>query len=53
MKMEKFYVPALAGTIDTAKLEKDDVTATIFDLAIRRYIRMEEKDTKEKAIGSF
>lgn len=45
--------PALAGTIDTAKLEKDDVTATIFDLAIRRYIRMEEKDTKEKLLGVF
>ena len=45
--------PALAGTIDTAKLERDDVTATIFDLAIRKYIRMEEKDTKEKVMGVF
>jgi uncharacterized membrane protein len=45
--------PALAGTIDTAKLEKDDVTATIFDLAIRKYIRMEEKTTKEKVLGVF
>ena len=45
--------PALAGTIDTAKLERDDVTATIFDLAIRKYIRMEEKETKEKVLGVF
>jgi len=43
--------PALAGTIDTAKLEKDDVVATIFDLAIRKYIKMEEVDTKEKILG--
>jgi uncharacterized membrane protein len=34
--------PALAGTIDTAKLERDDVTATIFDLAIRKYIKLEQ-----------
>jgi len=45
--------PALAGTIDTAKLERDDVTATIFDLAIRKYLRMEEKETKEKILGVF
>ncbi|OGH08089.1 MAG: hypothetical protein A2171_01300 [Candidatus Levybacteria bacterium RBG_13_35_9] len=37
--------PALAGTIDTAKLERDDVVATIFDLAIRKYIRLEEIKT--------
>ena len=34
--------PSLAGTIDTARLERDDVMATIFDLAIRKYIRLEE-----------
>jgi uncharacterized membrane protein len=34
--------PALAGTIDTAKLERDDVVATLFDLAIRKYIKIEE-----------
>jgi uncharacterized membrane protein len=45
--------PALAGTMDTAKLERDDVTATIFDLAIRKYIRLEEKATKEKVLGVF
>lgn len=32
--------PAEAGTIDTARLDKDDVTATIFDLAIRKYIKL-------------
>ncbi len=37
--------PALAGTIDTAKLEKDDVVATIFDLAIRKYIKLEQTKT--------
>jgi len=49
----KILRPALAGTIDSAKLEKDDVTATIFDLAIRKYLRMEEKETKEKMLGVF
>lgn len=37
--------PALAGTIDTAKLDKDDVVATIFDLAIRKYIKLEQTKT--------
>lgn len=32
--------PAEAGTIDNAKLDKNDVTATIFDLAIRKYIKL-------------
>lgn len=42
--------PAEAGTIDTAKLERDDVVATLFDLAIRKYIRIEEKkETKAMA----
>lgn len=34
--------PAQAGAIDNAKLDRDDVTATIFDLAIRKYIKIEE-----------
>lgn len=37
--------PAIAGTIDSAMLARDDVTATIFDLAIRRYIKL--TDTKK------
>ncbi len=38
--------PAIVGTIDNAKLERDDVVATIFDLAIRKYIRLVESKTK-------
>ncbi len=33
--------PAAAGTIDASRLDKDDVTATIFDLAIRKYMRLD------------
>ncbi len=42
--------PALAGTIDTAKLDRDDVVATIFDLAIRKYFRLEEIKTERKLL---
>ena len=37
--------PALCGIIDTARLERDDTVATIFDLAIRKYIKLEETKT--------
>lgn len=47
----KRIAPALAGTIDSAKLEKDDVRATIFDLAIRKYLRIEQVDKKGKFLG--
>lgn len=40
--------PALSGTIDTSKLERDDITATIFDLAIRKYIKLKEEKTVKK-----
>jgi len=43
--------PAIAGTIDSAKLERDDVVATIFDLAIRKYIRLEETEKPKKVLG--
>lgn len=43
--------PALSGTIDTAKLERDDVVATIFDLAIRKYIKLEEVSKLSKVLG--
>lgn len=43
--------PALAGTIDNAKLDRDDVVATIFDLAIRKYIKLEEIKSKSKLLG--
>lgn len=49
----KRLAPALAGTIDTATLERDDVVATIFDLAIRKYIRLEEVKEKTKVLGVF
>lgn len=42
--------PALAGTIDSAKLERDDIVATIFDMAIRKYIKLAEVK-KEKVLG--
>lgn len=34
--------PAEAGIIDNVKLERNDVIATIFDLAIRKFIKIEE-----------
>lgn len=34
--------PVEAGIIDNTKLERNDVVATVFDLAIRKYIRIEE-----------
>lgn len=34
--------PAEAGIIDNTKLEKNDVVATIFDLAIRKYLKIQE-----------
>ena len=44
----KLIAPAEAGIIDNTKLEKDDVVATIFDLAIRRYIKIEEVKTVKR-----
>ncbi len=43
--------PAEVGTIDTCKLEKDDITATIFDLAIRKYIKIVHIQEKGKFLG--
>lgn len=43
-------LPAEAGVMDTARLEKDDVIATIFDLAIRKYIFIEQIK-KKKFLG--
>jgi hypothetical protein len=34
--------PAEAGIIDNTRLESNDVIATIFDLAVRKYIKIEE-----------
>lgn len=44
----KILTPALAGIIDSAKLEQDDVVATIFDLAIRRYLKIESIKKEKK-----
>lgn len=43
--------PAEAGTIDNMKLDRDDITATIFDLAIRKYIRIEEAGNEGGFLG--
>ncbi|HSW96869.1 MAG TPA: DUF2207 domain-containing protein [Candidatus Saccharimonadales bacterium] len=43
--------PAEVGTIDTARLDKDDITATIFDLAIRKYIKIVHIQEKGKFLG--
>ncbi|MEK9176434.1 MAG: DUF2207 domain-containing protein [Patescibacteria group bacterium] len=44
-------IPAISGTIDSAELERDDVVATLFDLAIRRYLKLvEEKISKTLGI---
>lgn len=43
--------PAEAGTIDTARLDRDDVIATIFDLAIRKYLKIEQIKEKGKIFG--
>jgi uncharacterized membrane protein len=39
---KKIISPAEAGIIDNTRLERNDVIATIFDLAIRKYIKLEE-----------
>lgn len=38
----KNVTPAEAGVIDTFKLEKNEVIASIFDLAIKKFIKIEE-----------
>lgn len=47
----KRITPAEAGAIDNARLDRDDVIATIFDLAVRKYIRIEEVKHKKKILG--
>lgn len=46
----KRLAPALAGTIDTGRLERDDVVATLFDLAIRKYIALSEIKNKKSLL---
>ncbi|MCL4354230.1 DUF2207 domain-containing protein [Patescibacteria group bacterium] len=48
----KRMLPAEAGTTDTSVLDKNDVIATIFDLAIRKYLKI-ENDPKDKKKFTF
>lgn len=50
-KNNKRLLPAEAGTIDTAILDRDDVTGTIFDLAIRKFIKLEQIKNKGTIFG--
>ena len=43
--------PSQAGTIDTARLDQNDIVATFFDLAIRKYILIEQIKEKGKFLG--
>lgn len=48
----KRITPAEAGSIDIHLVDKNDVIATIFDLTIRKYVKIEEVK-KKKALGIF
>jgi uncharacterized membrane protein len=48
----KIITPMEAGIIDNTKLEQNDVMATIFDLAIKKVIKIEEIK-KKKTLGIF
>ena len=48
----KVITPMEAGIIDNTKLEQNDVMATIFDLAIKKVIKIEEVE-KKKTLGIF
>ncbi len=50
-KNKKRLLPAEAGVMDTAKLDRDDVIATIFDLAIRKYLFIEQTKNKKNFLG--
>lgn len=50
-QFKKRIGPAEAGIMDTAKLDREDVVATIFDLAIRKYIKLEEVREEKKMLG--
>lgn len=44
--------PAQAGSIDNYQVDQNDVVATIFDLAIRQYLKIEQVK-EEKVLGIF
>ncbi len=43
--------PAEAGIIDNATLEQNDITAIIFDLAVRKYLRLVDKESEHSFMG--
>jgi uncharacterized membrane protein len=47
----KRLAPAEAGIIDNATLERDDISATIFDLAVRKYLKIVEIKKEHKIFG--
>ncbi len=49
---QNYLTPLEAGIIDNTKLEQNDVMATIFDLAIKKYIKIEQIEG-EKTLGVF
>lgn len=48
----KRVTPAEAGSIDIHRIDQNDVIATIFDLAIRKYLKIEQVKQK-KVLGVF
>lgn len=51
-KKGKRITPAEAGSIDVFRVDQKDVIATIFDFAIRKYLKI-EMAKKEKTLGIF
>ncbi len=49
---KNYLTPLEAGIIDNTRLEQNDVMATIFDLAIKKFIKIEQIEGK-KTLGVF
>lgn len=47
----KVLPPAEAGTVDATKLDNNDIIATVFDLAIRKYIKIAEVKAGKSVLG--
>lgn len=47
----KRLTPLEAGIMDTGSLDRDDVLATLYDLAIRKYIKLEQTKKDKKILG--
>lgn len=50
-KNNQRILPAEAGTIDTSVLDRGDIVATLVDLAIRKYVKIEEVKDKKSFLG--